>query len=264
MEGTMGDTVHYQLPLHDVLDPMDNIDMNELVGKRVGIEFMHYLNSVLSGRRMKKAYGEGMTYDEFANAPEASPSIIRPELSRIHEGIALRDYVWEMEHHMKPHTVYLSITNNKKVGVTRDTQVPSRWIDQGAVKAVVLANTPYRQLAGLIEVALKQHISDKTNWQRMLKGEIEDSDLAEEKSNLITFLPDNLKEYVAKDDLITELKYPVLSYPEKVTSIKLDKIPEFTKTLTGIRGQYLMFDDGHVFNVRSHAGCRVRIHLPDM
>jgi hypothetical protein len=31
---------------------------------------------------------------------------------------------------------------------SRETQIPTRWIDQGANQALILAETPYRQLAG--------------------------------------------------------------------------------------------------------------------
>ena len=118
-----------------------------------------------------------MSYDAFKSSPLAVESIIRPELSRIHEGVALRDYDWEMAHHMQPHIVYLSKTAGIKVGVTRETQIPYRWIDQGAVEALILAKTPYRQAAGLIEVALKKHISDKTNWRKMLQNNLSERSL---------------------------------------------------------------------------------------
>jgi len=160
----------YSLTMKDILDPLEAIDVNALIGKEVKIEFEGYFNSVLSGEKMKKPFGEGLTYKEFMESPLASPSIMRPELSQIHNGIALRDYEWEVRHHLQPHYVYISLTSNYKVGVTRTTNMPYRWIDQGATQAIVLAEVPYRQLAGLIEVSLKEHISDKTAWQRMLKG----------------------------------------------------------------------------------------------
>jgi hypothetical protein len=119
---------------------------------------------------MNKSFGEGLTYKEFMESPIASPSIMRPELSEIHNGIALRDYEWEVKHHLQPHFVYIALTSNFKVGVTRTSNTPYRWIDQGAIQAIILAEVPYRQLAGLIEVSLKNHISDKTAWQKMLKG----------------------------------------------------------------------------------------------
>lgn len=261
MRSELQDPVQYQLPIYNGIDFVENIGMNDLIGQSIRFTYEGYWNSILSGERMPKPYGEGLTYPEFQNSPEASPSILRPELSQIHHGIALRDYDWEMEHHMKPHAVYLSITSGEKVGVTRLTQIPTRWIDQGAVKAVVIAETPYRQLAGLIEVALKEHVSDKTNWQRMLKGESSDVNLLEEKARLVEFLSEKLKKYIVGDREIVEIHYPVEEYPLKVKSIKLDKVLDFEAKLTGIRGQYLIFEDNHVMNVRSHSGCRVSINL---
>ncbi|MBR9860605.1 DUF2797 domain-containing protein [bacterium] len=252
--------VEYTLPVHDILTPVDAISFNPLIGKTIQIEYKGYINSVLSGEKMKKAYGEGLTYKEFMESPMASPSIIRPELSRIHEGVALRDYDWEMKHHMQPHVVYISLTNGYKVGVTRDTNIPYRWIDQGAVKAVRLAEVPYRQLAGLIEVSLKSHIADKTHWQKMLKGIIENPmDIIEVRDEMASHVPGELKQYLTDNPEITQIEYPVLHYPEKVKSMKLDKVPLIEKELMGIKGQYLIFTDGSVLNVRSHAGYRVSI-----
>lgn len=259
MKTRLEDVVHYDLPLRDILEPGTIVPLNELLGQVIKLEYLGHYNSVLSGKKMNKPFGEGMTYNEFMESPQASPSIIRPELSRIHEGIALRDFEWEMEHHMQPHIVYLSLTNGVKVGVTRNTQIPTRWIDQGAVEAIVLAETPFRGAAGWIEVALKDFVADKTNWQRMLKNEVkEGADLVQQKKELVEHLSDELKEYVSENDTITKIAYPVMQYPTKVKSMKLDKVPIIEKTLVGIKGQYLIFDDETVINIRSHAGCRVR------
>ena len=250
----------YTLPMHDILTPAQAISFNPLIGQTIKFEFKGYINSVLSGEKMKKSYGEGLTYKEFMESPMASPSIIRPELSRIHEGIALRDYDWEMKHHMQPHTVYISLTNGYKVGVTRDTNIPYRWIDQGAIRAVKLAEVPYRQLAGLIEVSLKSHIADKTHWQKMLKGIVENPmDIIDMRDLMASKVPEELQQYLTNSSEITEIHYPVTRYPEKVKSIKLDKVPLLEKELMGIKGQYLIFTDGSVLNVRSHAGYRVNL-----
>jgi len=251
--------VNYGLRLYDVLEPGEIIPMNDLVGRALDIEFQHEIHCVITGKKIKKAFGEGMSYDAFMNSPQASPSIIRPELSRIHEGIALRDFEWEMKNHMTPHTVYLAQTAGTKVGVTRNTQVPYRWMDQGAVKALRIAETPYRQAAGLIEVALKEHISDKTSWQRMLKGDLSPTDLYEVKNMLVKHIPVELQQYILGDETILDIEYPILAHPPKVKSIKLDKSPLISKKLMGIKGQYLMFDDGTVINIRSHSGYRVQI-----
>ncbi len=251
--------VEYALPLYNILAPKELIPLNELIGKTISIQFENAIHCVVSGKKINKTFGNGMSYEAFMNSPQASPSIIRPELSRIHEGIALRDEAWEIEHHLKPHVVYLSKTSGIKVGVTRDTQIPTRWIDQGAVEAILLAEVPYRQLAGLIEVELKQHISDKTAWQRMLKGEISTDKLEEKKKELIQLLPQQYAPYISDDNTIQTINYPILHYPEKVKSIKLDKLPFFEKKLIGIKGQYLLFDDNTVINIRSHEGYLISI-----
>lgn len=250
--------VQYTLPLYFNLEKGEELNLNPLIGKEVSIHFTHNINCVATGKKIKKTFGEGLSYDAFMNSPLATPSIIRPELSRIHEGIALRDEEWERKHHLQPHFVYLSKTAGIKVGVTRSTQVPSRWIDQGAVEAVRIAETPYRQAAGLIEVALKEFIADKTNWQRMLKNELSEEDLLEKRDEIIHFIPNSLKEYSIDDDL-TKIQFPVLKYPTKVKSMKLDKVPIIEKRLIAIKGQYLIFEDETVINIRSHAGYEIEI-----
>ncbi|MFT5723484.1 MAG: hypothetical protein ACI9JN_000598 [Bacteroidia bacterium] len=259
MSTELGDTVQYGLRLYDKLEATAPIPLNKAVGHFILIEFLHEINCVVTGKKIKKSFGEGMSYDAFMNSPQASPSIIRPELSRIHEGVALRDFEWEMKNHMTPHTVYLAQTAGVKVGVTRNTQIPTRWMDQGAVQAIRLAETPYRQAAGLIEVALKEFISDKTSWQKMLKGEFEPQDMLQLKADMAAHVPLKFKQYITSNNDLVKIKYPVIAHPPKVTSLKLDKVHVLDKKLMGIKGQYLLFDDGTVMNVRSHSGYRVRI-----
>lgn len=260
MSGVLLDEVDYTLPLYDILEPKHKVKMTDLVGETIRLSYNGQINCVVTGKHIKKPFGEGMSYDAFMTSPWASPSIIRPELSRIHEGIALRDAEWEREHHLKPHVVYISLTSGLKVGVTRDTQIPSRWIDQGAVKAIRLSEVPYRQLAGLIEVELKEYMADKTNWRAMLKNEYDDTlDLIEAKDEMLGYLPDELQEYASDNDEIVEIKFPVIAFPEKVKSLKLDKAPIIEKRLMGIKGQYLIFDDNSVINLRSHSGYRIKL-----
>jgi hypothetical protein len=259
MRTELSDEVQYTLPLYEVIEPLEMVSMNQFIGQEISLQFENEINCVVTGKRIKKAYGDGMSYDAFMSSPMASPSIIRPELSRIHEGIALRDKEWEEKHHLTPHLVYLSLTSEVKVGVTRETNIPYRWIDQGAVEAIILAEVPYRQLAGAIEVALKEYRSDKTNWRKMLKNEYDPTDLLDHKDELIAYLDEDLQQFISDNDEITKIKYPVMSYPIKVTSMKLDKIPLIEKKLKGIKGQYLIFSDDTVFNMRSHSGYKVTL-----
>jgi hypothetical protein len=261
MRSSLDEEVQYQLPLYNVLEPEHFIPMNALIGKELEMDFEHEIHCVVTGKKIKKPYGEGMSFDAFMQSPQASPSIIRPELSRIHEGVALRDFEWEMEHHMQPHVTYLSLTSGVKVGVTRLTQIPTRWIDQGATQALIIAEVPYRQLAGLIEVALKDHFADKTNWRDMLKNSAEDADLQDAKSHIYSYLPADLQQYLVDDEEVLDIHYPVIQYPQKVKSIKLDKVPSIKQKLMGIKGQYLIFENGEVLNIRSHAGYKVSLEI---
>jgi hypothetical protein len=253
-------TAQYDLPIYNVLEERGVVHMNALVGQELSIHFDGEIHCVESGKKIKKPFGEGLAYDIWLKSPQASPSIIRPELSRIHEGIALRDFEWEQKNHNQPHYVYLSRTSGVKVGVTRTGNKISRWIDQGAIEGILLAETPYRQLAGLIEVSLKDHIPDKTAWQAMLRNEsLIDDSLVDYKNRMIDLMPSQYGDFFCEDDTITAIQYPVLKYPSKVKSMKLDQISAYTGTLSGIKGQYLIFSDNNVLNIRTHAGYRVKM-----
>jgi hypothetical protein len=260
MATELNDTALYTMRLFDVLEPSEEVKMNDLVGSDLKLTFEGEINCVVTGKKIKKTYGEGMSFDAFRKSPMAVESIIHPELSRIHEGIALRDKEWEEKHHNQPHYVYISRTSGIKVGVTRQTNIPSRWIDQGAVEAIILAETPYRQLAGLIEVSLKGDFADKTNWRNMLMNRVElEPSLNEVKEEVLAHLEEEYYPFISENDEITKINYPVIQYPEKLKSIKLDKVDELSGKLLGIKGQYLILDGGRVINIRSHAGYKVSL-----
>ena len=260
--GTDG-LVSYTWSEADILDPMTGTDMSTWAGRTLRIESTGAIHCTVTGKPIRKTYGDGMSFDAFQNSPLAVESIIHPELSRIHEGIALRDKEWEEKHHNQPHIVYLSYTSGIKVGVTRDTNMPFRWIDQGAVGATVLANTPYRQLAGLIEVALKDVFADKTQWRKMLTSGNPEADavadaLLEAKEEAYESCPPDYEDFLDEGEDITRLAYPGEAFPDKVTSLNLDKTSVVEGRLDAIKGQYLILEGGRVFNVRRHSGYRVR------
>ena len=251
--------VHYSLPLYNNLEPNHLVPMNNFIGEMIKIEFGNQINCVVTGKRINKTYGEGMCYDAFKTSPLAVESIIRPELSRIHEGVALRDEEWERKHHLRPHYVYITKTAGLKVGVTNETQIPTRWIDQGAVEGLIIAKTPHRQAAGLIEVALKQYIADKTNWRKMLQNELTEDDIQVKKDELISYLDQDLKQYTIEDQPL-KIEFPVILYPEKVKSLNFDKQPIVEGVLQGIKGQYLILDTG-VINIRKFTAYNVQFSV---
>tara|TARA_B100000780_G_scaffold70354_1_gene46935 strand:+ start:6805 stop:7641 length:837 start_codon:yes stop_codon:yes gene_type:complete len=257
-----GGTVKYQFQMFDVLEPLPSVDMNDWVGKRLHWRFDGVVHCVVTGESMKQAYRMGMSQRAFFNSPISCPSIIHPELSTIHTGVVLRDREFEERYHNVPHIVYLSRTNKLKVGVTGSGREQLRWNDQGAVEGILLCVTPYRQLAGEIEVVLKEHMNDKTHWLGMLKEvERNPDELLELKDECFDILGENYEPFFSDDDVVHSIHYPVDVYPSKVTSIKLVKTPEGSGILAGIKGQYLIFTDGRVMNVRAHEGCRLEIEV---
>ncbi len=233
--------------------PMDNefLGMNQWIGKRIQFRFDGEIYCLDCGVQTKKSFNQGFCYSCFQNSPMSAECIIKPELCRAHLGEG-RDMEWEREHHLKDHYVYLAVSSGIKVGITRDTQVPTRWIDQGASYAVPIAKTPNRYLCGMIEVSLKEYLSDRTAWQRMLKNEIAHVDLTAKRSEIIKLVPDEYQEYLLTQEEILNIEYPVNEYPSKVKSLSFDKTPLIEGRLMGIKGQYLIFEEGQVLNMRKH------------
>ncbi len=230
----------------------DFLHLNQLLDKNVTVQFLGH--QCLGCGEDKTIFRQGFCYDCFYKTPLTGDWIMRPELSTAHLEKADRDLEYEKKVQLQPHVVYLANSSNVKVGVTRKTQVPTRWIDQGAHKAMEIVEVPNRYLAGITEVALKMHIADKTNWRTMLKNELSEESLAETRSRLKPFIPEEAKPYFLENNQETDLNFPVLQYPLKLRVLNLQKTPNFTGRLKGIKGQYLIFEDGTVFNVRSNEG----------
>ena len=235
----------------------DFIHVNQLLDKNISIRFVKY--QCLNCGQNLPIYRQGFDKQCFFQIPQAADWIMRPELSMAHLGKEDRDLEYEKKVQLQPHVVYLANSSNVKVGVTRKSQVPTRWIDQGAHEAIEIVEVPNRYLAGITEVALKAYVSDKTNWRSMLKNEIKDQDLIEWRHKLKPYIPDEAKDYFIESNTETHLEFPVLKYPEKVKSLNLDKTPEYSGVLKGIKGQYLIFEDNTVFNVRANEGYVVNI-----
>lgn len=231
--------------------------LNDFIGSEIKLAWTGNINCINCGKSIRKTYGQGFCYDCFRDSPSAAPCIVRPEICEAHLGKG-RDPEWEEKHHNQPHKVYLAQTSSIKVGVTRSTQIPTRWIDQGAWRAIVIAETPYRALAGKLEVELKQYISDRTDWRKMLIDDRGDENITEMIDDLCAFLPEDLAKYCVEKDLMT-FKYPVSNYPAKVKSIKLEDVKEIKEKLTGIRGQYLYFNESNVINLRKYSGYEVEL-----
>lgn len=160
---------------------------------------------------------------------------------------------------MIPHYIYLAFSSGYKVGITRKGREFKRWVDQGATFAMLLAEVPTRKRAGEMEMEIAKYLADKTDWRKMLRGDIQPSFSFEElklkvlanlneafipylipnKSNVYEFL------YPRKEDFVPNLK-----------SFSMDKEPSIEGRLMAIKGQYILLDTG-VFNVKKHAGFEI-------
>ncbi|WP_282043757.1 DUF2797 domain-containing protein [Winogradskyella flava] len=237
----------------------DFIHVNQLLNKLVGIKRVGY--QCLSCGLDRPIFRQGFCKSCFFDKPVAGDWIMRPELSTAHLGKEDRDLEYEKKVQLQPHIVYLANSSNVKVGVTRKSQVPTRWIDQGAHEAIEIVEVPNRYLAGITEVALKDHVADKTNWRKMLKNDIEDVDLMEWRNNLKAFIPEEVTDYFIENNSETHLAFPVEQYPIKPKSLNLEKMPNYAGILKGIKGQYLIFEDDTVFNIRSNEGIVVELNV---
>lgn len=251
----------FNKPIEYYLVFKDNfINMNQILDRNIQIDCIGY--ECLNCQQPKKIFRQGFCYACFYSSANAGDWIMRPELSKAHLGIEDRDLAYETKVQVQPHIVYLAAASDVKVGVTRKTQVPTRWIDQGASKAIEIVEVPNRYLAGIAEIALKDMFTDKTNWRKMLQNEITTANIQEIRETLKDKLPAEVQPYFeSTNSTCFELEYPVLAFPTKLKTLNLDKTPFFEGKLKGIKGQYLLFEDGTVFNVRTYEGYVVRLNV---
>lgn len=261
MKTQTGPPVAYALPVGDV-----QVALNPLLGQTLRLGFTGRIHCVACGRQTKKSFNQGYCYPCFQRLAQCDMCILKPELCHYAQGTC-REPEWGEAHCLQPHYVYLANSSGLKVGITRQRQIPTRWMDQGAVQALPIVHVQSRYQAGMLEVMLKQHVSDRTDWRRMLKGDPEPADLAARRDTLLAACGDEVDAWLSSLEadgfgLLGNaeehgFRYPVLEYPAKVKALNFDKTPDVEGTLLGIKGQYLLLDSG-VLNVRKFGGYEIR------
>jgi uncharacterized protein DUF2797 len=260
MHTTLADTVEYKLPVGDEL-----VAINSLLGQSIKLSYTAQINCIHCGRKSNKSFNQGYCYPCFKKLAQCDTCIVSPEKCHYFEGTC-REPEWGDEFCMKDHYVYLANSSGVKVGITRGTQIPTRWMDQGAIQALPIFRVSNRLQSGAVELVYKQHIADKTNWRTMLKGEVDNIDLCAERDRLFAECSDDISALQEKFGLqavqaindadCVAINYPVLEYPTKITSMNFDKQADVEGTLMGIKGQYLIMDIG-VINIRKFAGYHI-------
>lgn len=264
IEADSAHLANYQLPVGD-----EKIDMNPLIGQTLSVRHTGNIHCTHCGKKTKKSFNQGYCYRCLITLAQCDSCIIKPELCHYSQGTC-REPQWGEENCLSDHFVYLSNTGALKIGITRHVTegVSSRWIDQGASQALPILRVSERLVSGLVEHAAKTHIADKTNWRVMLKGEPEQLDIEGRASQILDLVQDEIGQITQTHGLQSvqpidsdpiRIRYPVLQYPVKVKSINLDKTPEFSGQLLGIKGQYWLLDDDRVINMRKYTGYELEI-----
>lgn len=264
MKTTLAAPVQYQLVFDTGSLPIDPANQPTVTLTHTG-----KISCIHCGRITNKSFSQGYCYPCFRSLPECDNCIMSPEKCHFHEGTC-RDPEWGQTWCMQTHYVYLANSSGIKVGITRQNQIPTRWMDQGAVQAMAICQVSTRQLAGFVEHCLRQFVSDRTAWQTMLKGQIEPVDLKAAWQTLHTQVRADLSHLIEQHgaDAIAiienpepvDISYPVVEHPLKVKSHNLDKTPTVTGVLNGIKGQYLILDTG-VINLRKFTGYEITATL---
>lgn len=252
--------VSYQLPVGDAL-----VAMNELLGKPIRMAYTGLINCIHCGRKTSKSFNQGFCYPCFRSLAQCDSCIVSPEKCHYFAG-SCREPEWADDHCMQDHFVYLANSSGIKVGITRGNQIPTRWMDQGAIQALPVFRVSNRLQSGLLEVIFKQHVADKTNWQAMLKGQTDNRDLLAERDQLLAQCATEINALQQQHGLqaiqpivdadVTEISYPVMEHPTKVKALNFDKQAQVEGILKGIKGQYLMLDAG-VLNIRKFSAYQV-------
>ena len=246
----------YSLPIG-----REAIEMNSLIGKPIKLTFIGDISCSNCGNRTSKSFSQGYCFPCARSLARCDLCIMKPETCHHHLGTC-REPEWGLENCFSSHVVYLANSSGPKVGITRETNIPGRWIDQGAISAIPILKVKSRLDSGRVEAALKPFIADKTNWRKMLKNEVEIVDLVSKKTALLAEVKALTEELDAKwlDDAVVNIHYPVLKYPTKIVSLNLDKSPFISGTLEGIKGQYLLLDSG-VINLRKYSSYYLEIAI---
>ncbi|MDH1075963.1 DUF2797 domain-containing protein [Pseudomonas nitroreducens] len=243
------------------------VPVNPLIGKTVRLEYLGEIFCSHCGRKTKKSFAQGYCYPCFTKLAQCDSCIMSPEKCHFEDG-SCRDPEWGERFCMTDHVVYLANSSGVKVGITRATQVPTRWIDQGARQALPIMRVATRQQSGFVEDLLRSQVTDRTNWRALLKGEAEPVDLVAIREQIFDACAEGIVGLQQRFGLQAiqpvidmepiEIRYPVEAYLAKITSFDLDKTPVVEGTLQGIKGQYLIFDTG-VINVRKFTAYQLAI-----
>lgn len=263
MKAQLGAPVQYAFRLGD-----EEVPVNPLIGTTVRLEYLGAIHCSHCGRKTKTSFSQGYCYPCMQKLAQCDICIMSPERCHYEAGTC-REPGWGEQFCMTDHIVYLANSSGVKVGITRATQIPTRWIDQGATQALPIMRVATRQQSGFVEDLLRSQVADKTNWRALLKSDATPVDLLAIRDQILDVCADGMHTLQQRfgiqavqplsEQPVVQISYPIEAYPAKITSFNLDKNPLVEGTLLGIKGQYLMFDTG-VINIRKYTAYQLAVH----
>ena len=262
MQVTAGTPARYNLPLGETPIPL-----NDFIGRHIQLRHTGIIRCTHCQRKTNKSFNQGYCFPCFKKLAQCDSCIVSPEKCHFHFGTC-REPEWAQQHCHTDHIVYLANSSGIKVGITRASQMPTRWLDQGAIQALPFARVADRYLSGLLEVLCKNFVADKTDWRALLRGDAEPVDLAASRTQLLQQAQAGILSLQAahgigavqllNDTVAQQFSYPILRYPEKVNTFNFDKEPVVAGELLGIKGQYLLFAKG-ALNIRKFTAYEVEL-----
>ncbi len=261
MQGVLRGLTHrYDRPINYFVHLGDEqITLNDYIGEKIRLTFQGQIECIHCGRKIKKTYNNGYCFPCFKRLPENDLCMVKPHLCHFNEGTC-RDEQFGKTQCMVPHYVYLALSSDIKVGITRKNRELKRWVDQGALKAVPIAEVPSRKTAGELEAFLAKYVPDKTNWRKMLKGPVTDKSLQAVREEMVDIIPETFRPFLLTNEELIDFTYPILEELDQIKAYNLHKTPMIQDRLIGIKGQYLLFDAG-VINMKKYAGYHIGIQV---
>ena len=250
---------HYAVGYRMVLGGLE-VPVSQLVGQPIQLQWTGQIFCVGCGAKTNKSYSQGYCFRCFKTRAATDLCMMKPETCHFHLGTC-REPDWGESVCFAPHYVYLANSSNLKVGITRHTQLPTRWLDQGAVQAVPVMQVASRFLSGVVETLFATDMADKTDWRALLRGDPQLLDMTRMRQQLIARYQDRLEQLAHAypdalrfvDSPVQQFHYPVQRYPSKINAHSFDKTLSIGGTLQGIKGQYWLLDTG-VLNIRKFTG----------
>ncbi len=246
--------------------------LEDLIG--CGVRFTHMPPDacVHCAKPVSKLYGGGHCYDCFSTLARCDLCVVSPDRCHYASGTC-REPEWGEAFCMQPHSVYLAVSSGPKVGLTRRGRELRRWVDQGASAAMVIAHTPSRRAAGVVEAQCRRFVSDRTDWRKLVSGTTQSVDLADLARILRREIPElsalqasNVEpaELAASvwltDTSPSILRYPVTAFSPAERLVVNAEHVELRDNLQGAVGQFLLFSRG-AFNVAEHRGIGVVVEI---